>query len=130
MLLVTVILAVVLVMVVSKTNELFEPNSKKLAMDVKNQFDKYVTVEKNIDRVVISSAEVVATENPGILDAVYMTSKWKAKLRARPKLITPSGTFVGPVVVIEGYGPSEDDAVYDAKRGMSIFRRDLQALYK
>lgn len=130
MLLVTVILAVAFVVVCAKTNEMFEPDSKRLADDVKRVFDKYVTVGKGgVTRVVITNAEVVGTEKPGIMDAVYMTSTWKAKIRAKPKLITTSGTFVGQDVVVEGQGPSEDDAVYDAKRGLSIFRRDLEALY-
>jgi hypothetical protein len=130
MLLVTVILALAFVLVCSKTNELFEPDSKRLAMDVKRIFDKYVTVGKGaLERVVITNAEVIGTEKPGLMDAVYMTSMWKAKIRARPKLITKTGTFVGHDVVVEGSGISEDDAVYDAKRGLSVFRKDLENLY-
>lgn len=126
-----VFLVAVAVLVISlDAHESFEPNASKLAVEVKTSFDRYVAVQKGgVERVVMTQARIVGTTPPGISGVFASRPVWNARIRVKPKLITTSGVFIGHEIVMDGTGPTEDDAVYDAKRGISLLRKELEDLY-
>ena len=126
LILIGVICLAVIVLATEET-EPFSPDTSKLAIDVKKQIDEYIVIEKGgLEKVAITGAEITGTERSGMMSAITMAPMWKARIRAKPKLFTTTGVFIGRSITIEGTGNTEDDAIYDAKRGMSIFRRVLQ----
>jgi len=130
MLLLSILVVSATALVLSGGPEPFEPGASNLAADVKKTFDQYVSVQKGgVDRVLITQARIVETTPPGITNIFSDRPVWKARIRAKPKLITTSGTFIGQEVSMEGHGPTEEDAIYDAKRGLSILRKELENLF-
>jgi len=130
MLVLIVLVSIAILVLATDDTETFEPDTIKLTIDVKKQLDGYITIEKGgLDNVVITGAEITGTERSGIISSITMAPMWKARIQAKPKLITTSGVFIGRSITMEGTGNTEDDAIYDAKRGLSIFRKDLENMY-
>lgn len=122
---------IVLAVIIFNANqkETFTPDAPRLAQDVKKTFTQFMDIPRgSVDHVAIAEAEIVSSKQSGMMSAISMQPMWSVRLRAKPKLVTKTGIFVGRSVFMDGTGATEDDAIYDAKRGMSVFRQELQNL--
>jgi len=125
-----VLVSLAILLLATDDTETFTPDTSKIAIDVKKQIDRYITIDKGgLEKVVITGDEITGTERFGIMRSITLAPLWKARIRAKPKLLTTSGVFIGRSITMEGTGNTEDDVIYDAKRGMSIFREDLENMY-